>query len=234
MKNKLLSSLLIGSIVASVIFASCNKDEATPDNPDYSQPEGVFKDNRDNKEYKWVKIGNQIWMAENLAFKVDTGGCWAYEDNENYVKTYGYLYNWRTAKAAAPNGWHLPSKEEWTQLFDYLIENGYSYDGVVGNEGIAKSLATDNGWNISDNQGAIGNSDYPDFQNKSYFSALPGGNYTTYSYASMGHYGSWWSSTVGEYSEDEAYRITLISDRSNCETRVSVNWIGVSVRYIKD
>lgn len=50
---------------------------------------------------------------------------------ENYG-TYGVLYNWRAAQDACPDGWHLPSDEEWEQLTVYLGDNGYNYDGSTG------------------------------------------------------------------------------------------------------
>jgi uncharacterized protein (TIGR02145 family) len=49
---------------------------------------------------------------------------------DNY-KTYGVLYNWPAAKAACPPGWHLPTDAEWTALENYLIANGYNYDGTT-------------------------------------------------------------------------------------------------------
>lgn len=94
---------------------------------------------------------------------------------ENY-QTYGVLYNWSAALTACPEGWHLPSDAEWTQLENYLANNGHNYDGTKGGVGakIAKSLASETGWNSSSVEGAIGNTGFPEYRNKSGFSALPG------------------------------------------------------------
>lgn len=95
---------------------------------------GQLTDKRDGEKYKTVKIGEQVWMAENLRYAsgnyittdrdwVEVGGskkyCW-YDDNISYKHTYGALYTYHAAKNACPEGWHLPSDEEWTILTNYL------------------------------------------------------------------------------------------------------------------
>lgn len=121
-------------------------------------PTGTFTDNRDGKIYKWVKIGNQAWMAENLAYlpyscPPDSNcGIWV-----PYYEQYGCLYDWETANLIAPDGWHLPTEEEWYQLINYL-----------GGPSVAISKLKDAG---SDFWGS-GNT----ATNESGFSALPGGN----------------------------------------------------------
>jgi uncharacterized protein (TIGR02145 family) len=80
---------------------------------------GKFTDPRDGKIYKTVKIGNQVWMAENLAYKTQKGS-WAYNNDENNAKIYGYLYEWEAANNACPPGWHLPTKAEWETLISNL------------------------------------------------------------------------------------------------------------------
>jgi uncharacterized protein (TIGR02145 family) len=81
---------------------------------------GVFKDESDGKMYKLVKIGEQIIMSENYAKKPTSGNFWMYDNNEDNVVKYGYLYDWQTAKTIAPKGWHLPSKAEWKTVFQSL------------------------------------------------------------------------------------------------------------------
>jgi len=104
----------------------------------FSQETGAFSDPRDGKVYKTVKIGSQWIMAENIAYKPASGNYWAYKfDNSNVVK-YGYLYDLATAKKVAPKGWHLPTKEEWKILCNYLgadsitIGNAMKEDGSSG------------------------------------------------------------------------------------------------------
>ena len=84
-----------------------------------AQETGSLTDDRDGKVYKTVKIGDQWWMGENLAYNTD-GGCFTYEDIKDYVDIYGYLYTWETAKNVCPAGWHLPSNSEFVQLANFL------------------------------------------------------------------------------------------------------------------
>ena len=98
-------------ILGLLLFIACNSSKKTINN---SKPEtGSFTDPRDGKTYKTVKIGDQWIMAENLAYKPDSGRFWAYENNNSNLVIYGYLYDWETAMNIAPEGWHLPSRKEW-------------------------------------------------------------------------------------------------------------------------
>jgi uncharacterized protein (TIGR02145 family) len=126
MKNK---SLFI--IIAITIIAMNSTAQVT----------GSFTDPRDGRVYKTVTIGTQTWMAENLAYKANSG-CWASNDDTNNVAKYGYLYDWETAKVVCPAGWHLPTDAEWKKLIDFL--GGESIAGTK-----LKSAADWDGTNIS-------------------------------------------------------------------------------------
>ena len=97
---------------------------------------GVVYDAQGN-EYKTVKIGNQLWMAENLNLK--TTGSWCYGNKPSNCKKYGRLYTWKAAMENCPDGWHLPSDEEWGELKNFV-------DAHNGDEGVGTSLKSTNGW----------------------------------------------------------------------------------------
>ena len=177
--------------------------------------QGTFTDSRDSKTYKWVKIGNQTWMAENLAYKTNSG-CWAYDNKQSNVTKYGYLYNWKTAKKACPKGWHLPSDAEWSELIVFL-----------GGEGIAGGKMKEAGtihWK-GPNKGA---------DNISGFTALPGGDclYGNSSFRGVGYSGYWWGST--EYSSSGAYSRYLIYNYANVHVYFSYKSSGFSVPCLRN
>lgn len=99
---------------------------------------GTLEDARDGKSYKTVKINNQVWMAENLNFKIEGTVCPGGAD-ENCA-TLGRFYTWEDAQTACPEGWHLPADAEW----DTLIEA----TGDVNNA--AKALRAKTTWKESD------------------------------------------------------------------------------------
>ncbi len=96
---------------------------------------GFFTDERDKKKYSWVRVGKQIWMAENLRYRT-WQGCYAYKKNWKKAEKEGYLYDWQTAKSVAPKGWHLPSKAEYQEMMQFV-------SGSTDKKIIYESLKTD-------------------------------------------------------------------------------------------
>ena len=170
----------------------------------------VFVDSRDGNYYNTVKIGDQIWMAENLAYlpSVQHPSTWSSIHSRYYVfdysgtnvseakatenyDIYGVLYNWPAASNACPSGWHLPTDAEWTTLNDYLVDNGYGYGG--SGDDIGKALASRLFWSSSSHAGDVGNDLLSN--NISGFGALPGGYCSNGIFYYDGNYGCWWSAT---------------------------------------
>lgn len=87
---------------------------------------GSLVDERDGEIYSTVNIGAQTWMVENLRYVSvggvadDDSGSFAYGEVEKNVAKFGRLYTWEAAMKVAPEGWHLPSEEEWHELCEYL------------------------------------------------------------------------------------------------------------------
>jgi len=184
--------------------------EKTPSAEAPAPKEGTFTDPRDGKKYKFVRIGEQVWMAENLNFAVKGSKCYGEDDevvigydeempipitktlSETEVQAncdkYGRLYDWETALKTCPSGWHLPSKAEWEVL-----------DKAVGGEKVAgKKLKATSGW-ISDdgeNKPINGTDEFG-------FSALPGGNGDSDGrFYYVGSSGSWRSATEENVNHD--------------------------------
>lgn len=108
MKQKYLLGLLF-------ILCACSSQKKTAFNY------GHFTDERDGHVYKTIKIGRQVWMAENLAFDFRPGPKGArsdaFDNNPENAKLYGRLYNFDALlQNAAPKGWHVPSDREWREM----------------------------------------------------------------------------------------------------------------------
>ena len=159
----------------------------------------------DGNVYQTVKIGNQVWMAENLRvtkyndgliIPLDTStATWNNDTTPEYcfynnttdsdsIRKYGALYNWYVVrpvnpKKIAPAGWHVPSDSEWTILEKYMVLNGYNWDGTKDTaqqyDMIAKSLATKTDWYTYPYSTTGAIGKDLTENNSSGFSALPGG-----------------------------------------------------------
>jgi uncharacterized protein (TIGR02145 family) len=204
--------------------------------------------------YNTITIGTQVWMVENLKTtkyndgtviplvtdntdwgnRTTPGYCWYNNDSAMYKNIYGALYNWYTVNTGklAPTGWHVPTDTEWTTLENYLIANGYNYDGSTSGYYYAKSLAATTDWAIDSGTGTIGNDLTKN--NRSGFSALPGGyrNIGNGTFHYVGRYGNWWSST--EYYTGNAWYRGMYYGVSYVHRLNYDKQNGFSVRCVRD
>lgn len=179
-----------------------------------------FKDARDNEIYEVVQIGNQCWMAENLRY--NASGSWFNNNNPN--TRYGRLYDWATimngdssstlnpsnVQGICPNGWHLPSDAEFTEL-----------ENAIGGSNIGTRMKSTTGWNSNGNG-----------TNTTEFNALPTGSENATIFVSLGDFANFWSAT--EFSATRAYlRYFSFSstDMNNADDEKS---FGMGCRCVKD
>ncbi len=188
----------------------------------------------DNNEYPTVRIGNQLWMAENLkvtkyndrtsltinsnntAWSTSTTGsfCW-YNNDDSNKNSYGALYNWIAVNSGklCPDGWRVPTESDWSTLIDYL-------GGATGNSG---KLKTTTQW-ASPNAGAT---------NSSGFSAKPGGyRYYTGTFGGMTYGADWWTST--SFSDDKAWVVGVNYNNTNISKYNDNKRNGFAVRCVKE
>jgi len=218
--------LLVISVVLFTVGCECEKESGLPVDGD-------------GNVYDTVVIGTQVWLKENLKTtryrdgtpiplvtdndkwaSMTTGAyCW-YNNNPGYKENYGALYNWYAAGYACPVGWHVPTKEEWETLINY-----------VGND--AGKLKEPRFWScpsgyVMDCQG----------NNESGFSARPGSRRAadgTFNY--IGHLAVWWSTTsylLPDGRTTTYYVVSFTSTDLSIYTTYCEKNAGFSVRCIKN
>ena len=153
-----------------------------------------FTDSRDGQSYDVVKIGEQTWMAENLNF--ETAGSFCPEGDSRNCKRLGRLYTWAEAKTVCPEGWRLPTNEDFAQI---LAQSHDGEPGAVSNE-VGAKLKSRNGWFKKGN----GTDEFG-------FNALPAGYRSADGkFDGIGGYAYFWSATEDtENSESNAYYLFL-------------------------
>lgn len=215
-----------------------------------NETNGTFTDTRDGNTYDWVKIGDQVWMAENLKYlpsvnKVadgseDAAGSYYYvydydgtdvnaaKATSNYA-TYGVLYNWTAAMAnssssstANPSGIQGACPTGWHLPSDAEWTQLTTYVGTSDTGGRLKEIGTTH-W-TSPNTGAT---------NETGFTALPGGyRLGNGTFGNVGQNGDWWSAT--ELNATYAWLRYISNYLSSVSRSNSSKELGVSVRCVRD
>jgi uncharacterized protein (TIGR02145 family) len=187
------------------------------------------------EEFKTVKIGNQIWMAENL--NVDhyqngdpipeikdadqwsklNSGAWCYYENDIAKgEVYGKLYNWyivKDTRGICPVGWHVPSYKEWSSLKLNFISS----------ENVGGDLKSKNFW-MAPNTGAV---------NSVGFNAFPGGyREENGKCIDLKKFGDWWCQS--EYDNELAWYEKLSFNNASLKRHATAKQFGLSIRCVKD
>ena len=191
----------------------------------------------DGNVYRTVKIGDQWWMAENLRVthyqsdeaipnvtdgiswgNLHTGAYCDYDNDTSNSAVYGHLYNWYAVSHAgiAPEGWHVPSAEEWNETIMFLGGNL-----VAG--GRLKEVGFTH-WQMP-NTGAT---------NESGFTALPGGgrSYSDGAFDYKQFIAYFWTTTLNNIDDAESFYLVWVSSGIN-------DWSddqrqGFAIRCVKD
>ena len=231
--------LFVALVVAILLFSNCSREEEKSTVVDW-----------EGNEYKTMNFGGAWWMVENMRTTKTRDGqniwvssdedkfsytipyCYFYEDKKLELKQRGCLYNWTAANQVCPEGWHLPTLEDYEALEDYLSSvDKYCYKGDPN--AIAKAMASKNKWKISDITGAPG--DNSTSNNASGFNALPTGHFwhdvTSY-YQRYTMETLFW--LADDYDGNYAYGIELNYDDPEVSIVGCDKSAGDPVRCVKD
>ena len=182
---------------------------------DVDENSNTFTDPRDGQVYKTVKIGNQVWLAENFRYKCE--GSYAYDDDDTNIKKFGRLYTWEAAKNCAPPGWHLPSQEEWNNLLGYVEANANAETGIA--------LKSRTDW--------VEDADTPQGLDEFGFCALPAGHRNfDGGFSTLGEIAWFWTST--ELDDVGAFYRLLSYDGENFDEFWGTKSHARSVRLLRD
>mgnify|MGYP001027054689 FL=1 len=219
---------------------------------------------QDGNSFEWISYGSQDWTVENaemVTYRDGTPipqvtdqtewdnlitGAWCYFEND---PNKGVLYNWYAVmgihdeaslldaslrKEFTPEGWHVPTLDEWLILVEFLISNGYNYDGTTTVNKIAKSMASTTGWLSSTTLGTPGNNQSTN--NSSGFNAYPKGLRWGFGigFEGEGDTAVFWSTT--DYSSSYAHFFDIRYYREYVFTGGDFYYKenGNSVRLVKD
>ena len=190
-------------LMISILVLSCSND----DNDDNHSNATQFTDSRDGQTYEIVTIGTQTWFAENLNYELDNDLSLCYDNDTYNCYLFGRLYRGNDVQTVCPDGWHLPSVEEWETLINYLggIETAHLF--------LAPNAVQ---------QGTPVN-----------FNLLAAGQKAV-NYNFMGISGYYWTSTEGNDPDFHRY-VKFVKDQSVTIPESALNFgYGNSCRCVKD
>ncbi len=215
-----------------------NKQSVNPADVDsivFYSPHVTTLTDANGNVYSTVTIGSQVWMGENLKTtkyndntdiplvtdNTEWGSLtspaysWYNNDEETYKNLYGALYTWHAVNTGnlCPEGWHVPTTDDWSVLIDYL-------GGADAAGGKLKEAGIEN-WN----------SPNTDATNESGFTGLPVGQRPNV-FSPSGTHGRWWSNS--QSTSSLAYAYVLYYNEAVIRRSSTNKRNGLSVRCVKN
>ena len=205
----------------------------------------LVTDARDGNTYCTMEYGDQVWMTENMRYLPQVDNTASVNDPKYYVygytgsnvlaamnrpeyNNYGALYNFAAAQTACPTGWHLPTKDEWDALVDYLgTQPEFICSGISSN--VAKALASQDLWSSNAGECTVGY--MPEDNNASGFNGKPGGYYSGSNFLNVGGEANWWTSTQ---SSTSGQRYVIQSTSVGPDSGLKSQRWAFSVRCVKN
>jgi len=160
----------------------------------------------EGRYYHTIQISNLVWFAENVS--ADKGDNWCYQNKSENCDKYGRLYTWNAAKELCPDGWRLPTSNDFKNLYSYA--------------GGSDELRSFDGWRSNDGKDKFG------------FTALPAGGYDGDGFYDLGSSAYFWSSQESETQSSIAYSLYLNYYDNSGVGHEDRKTSGLSVRCVKD
>jgi len=231
-KTRIFLSFIIAGILFSMIVGCKKKNKVIQKQNLELYNESKNLDSIPLKDYE-VKIGNQIWMIQNLNVDTFRNGdiipeitdpiewsklstpAWCNLGNvKENGECYGKLYNWYAVndpRGLAPLGYHIPTETEWNELVKSL--------GGIKSANIA--LRSTTGWS-----GNVGS-------NSSGFFAIPAAyRAKDGTFYNFGYFAGWWSLSHIDKKNGQVFGLGW--DLKTTELGIVIKQFGCSVRCIKN
>ena len=258
MKKSLLYSAIL--MLLGLSFTKCTPEENEDLPVHNSQIIHNAVTDVDGNQYNAVVLGEQVWMKSNLrtthfrdGSPILNGGtdtfslelpCY-FQSTATPSISNGLHYNWAAVndpRALCPEGWHVPTDEEWAEMEKYVSSQQqyvYGYESV----NIAKALASQEGWKKYPEVGIPGH--HPEANNATNLSIVPAGYYAwEYNPTNYGYEAIFWSATEGpdvlysQYPGSQRDYFASVHKMYGTKPRMittgSLKYCGFSVRCVRD